>query len=303
MHTSVRVYVALGVTILFWGLSFIATKAALGTIDPFAIIFLRFIIAAAVFAVILARNGFPRFSRSDHLKMALLAVFEPGLYFFCETFGLRLTSASVASLIIAAVPLAVALLARVLLAETLSPKNILSIALSIAGISILVLGDPTFGVGPDASLFGDLLIIGAVITAAFYMIIARDLGRSRSALDITAMQVFYGALIFAPFFFSTAGNTHWNKVPLVALLAVLFLGLFATVVSYLSFNFALTRLPASRAAVFLNGVPVVTSVAGWLFLGERLSPLQIAGAILVLVAVTFNSTAPGSRRINHSVSM
>ncbi len=297
MRESSRVYGALGVTVLFWGLSFIGTKEALTSFHPFAIIFFRFSIASLFFAIIMARRGFPRFTKREHIKLALLSVFEPGLYFFFETFGLEYTSASIASLIIAAVPLLVVILAGFMLKERVRRRNIVAIALSIAGIAVLIFGDTGLGSaagGPSSSaansLLGDLLILGAVVTAAFYIVLARDLGRTRSALDITSIQVFYGAIIFAPFFFATVGKSDWHALRPSAAFSILFLALGATIFAYLSYNYALTRMSASRASVFINGIPVVTTVAGWILLGERLTPLQFFGGAVVLLAVYLNST-------------
>ncbi|HUX14526.1 MAG TPA: EamA family transporter [Spirochaetia bacterium] len=290
MRDSSRTYFALTITVLIWGLSFIATKEALRSLHPFAIVFFRFAIASVVFGVILMRQGFPRLSPREHLKLAVLSVFEPGIYFFCETFGLQLTTASIASLIIAAVPLVVVVFAGFLLKEQVRARNLTAVALSIVGIAVLIFGDARAFVPGAGSITGDLLIVGAVITASLYTVLARDLGRTRSALEITSLQIFYGAVIFAPFFFATLDRTDWKAVRPSAALSVLFLALCATVLAYLFFNFSLTRLSATRASIFINGIPVVTTVAGWLLLGEKLTLLQLAGGLVVLVAVYINST-------------
>jgi len=73
--------------------------------------------------------------------------------------------------------------------------------------------------------------------------------------------------------------------------AIIFLSLFATIGGFLSYNFALTRTTASKASVFINGIPVVTAVGAWLILSERLSWLQIIGGIIVLSAVFITSTS------------
>ncbi len=282
---------ALIFTVFAWGLSFIGTKAALAGFHPFALVFLRFALASLVFLVIFLRRGFPRFTRAEHGKLFLLSLFEPVLYFLFETFGIQLTSASKASLIIAAVPIAVMLLASLLLRERIRIRSAAGIVLSFAGIAVLILGDPQFRWG--GSLTGDLLILGAVATAALYIVTARDLGQTRSAVEITGFQIFYGAVFYLPLFLATRDRTDWPAVPGQAVTALLFLALGATVGAFLAYNFALTRISASRASVFLNGIPVVTAAAGWMLLGERLTPLQLAGGVLVLAAVTLTSTGGG----------
>jgi drug/metabolite transporter (DMT)-like permease len=134
-------------------------------------------------------------------------------------------------------------------------------------------------------LTGDLLIIGAVITAALYMVGARDLGREYSAWTITCFQIFYGALFYAPMFFVESSGLDWGDVTVSSILAAIYLTVFATVAAFLCYNFGLTRIQASRAAVFINGIPVVTALAAWVVLGERLTALQAFGGALVLFGV------------------
>ena len=74
--------------------------------------------------------------------------------------------------------------------------------------------------------------------------------------------------------------------------ALLYLTIFATIGAFLCYNYALSRIPASRAAVFINGIPVVTALGAWIVLGESLTPVQAAGGVLVLCAV-FLTNLPG----------
>lgn len=285
MHNHKTTYLALFLTILVWGLSFIATKIALISFSPSIYMFLRFSLASALFLIILLYKGFPKLSPAEHKKLFLLAFFEPGLYYFFETTGLVYTSASKASIIISTVPVAVTILAAIVLKEKIAKENILGILMSILGISILVLGDPELSWSLQGSFLGDLLVTGAVISAAFYMVITRHLGETLDSLVITSYQMFYGTLIFAPFFIIKYSSINWNQIYLPSLGAILFLAIFPTVIGYWAYNYALTQIPASRAGIFLNGVPVVTAVGAWIILGEKLSWLQIAGGLVAILGV------------------
>jgi drug/metabolite transporter (DMT)-like permease len=267
-------------------LSFVATKVALETIPTFTLIFFRFSIAGCLFLVVsAARGGLPKLSRRAHLKLFVMALFEPGLYFVFETIGLQYTTAPKASLIIATVPVAVLIFARLLIGERIRVMSLLGILASLVGIGVLIAGDPQFRWALGGHLTGDLLIIGAVITAALYMVGARDLGREYSAWTITCFQIFYGALFYAPMFFVESSGLDWGDVTVSSILAAIYLTVFATVAAFLCYNFGLTRIQASRAAVFINGIPVVTALAAWVVLGERLTALQAFGGALVLFGV------------------
>jgi drug/metabolite transporter (DMT)-like permease len=285
-RSNVAAYVALTAAVLFWGLSFVATKVALETMPTFTLIFFRFGLSGLLFAAVsMMRGGLPRLTRRAHLKLFLMAVFEPGLYFYFETVGLQHTTAPKAALIIATIPVAVLVFARVLIGERIRLFSLVGILVSLAGIGVLITGDPGFRWALGNHLVGDLLIIGAVVTAALYMVGARDLGRDYSAWDITCFQILYGALFYAPMFLVEMSAMDWGAVSGSSLLAAVYLTVFATVAAFLCYNFGLTRIQASRASVFINGIPVVTAVAAWVVLGERLTVLQAWGGAMVLLGV------------------
>ncbi|BBO69944.1 membrane protein [Desulfosarcina alkanivorans] len=278
-------YAALTATMIFWGLSFVATKVALESIPTFTLVFFRFSLAALIFLLIRQGRRWPSFTRKDHVKMVLLALFEPGLYFIFETIGLQHTSAPKTALIIATIPVVVLVLSALMLGERASGASITGIILSFGGIALLVVGDPQFGWSLKGSLLGDLLIGGAVVSASLYMIFARDLGRTYSSLDITFVQIVYGAVFFClPFIWELPGLTG-SAVTLRSSLAVIYLTVFATVGAFLCYNYALSQVPVSRAAVFVNGIPVVTAIGAWVLLEEKLTGIQAGGGALVLLAV------------------
>lgn len=288
---------ALSAAVVFWGVSFVATKVALESITTFTLVFLRFGLAGLLFLVVsMVRGGLPRLSRRAHVKLFVMALFEPGLYFYFETVGLQHTTAPKASLIIATVPVAVLIFARVLIGERIRTISLLGILMSLVGIGVLITGDPGFKWALGDHLLGDLLIIGAVITAALYMVGARDLGREYSAWDITCLQILYGALFYAPMFLLEISALDWGDVTASSIIAAAYLTVFATVGAFLCYNYGLTRIEASRAAVFINGIPVVTAAAAWVVLGERLTGIQAAGGVLVLGGVWLTNILGRSER-------
>ena len=278
-------YAALVATVVFWGLSFIATKIALETFPTFTLVFIRFSVAAVFFCWLMIGQGFPKFSRRDHAWVFLTALFEPGLYFIFETIGLQYTSAPKTALIIATVPVAVLVFAFLFIGERPTVASISGIGLSLVGIGVLVVGDPQFSWQLGGSLLGDLLIMGAVITAALYMVCARKLAKAHNALNITGWQMIYGALLYVPSFLWELPAVHWSAISTRSLLALAYLTLFATCAAFLCYNYALTKLSAGKASVFINGIPVVTAAGAWMLLGETLTRLQLCGGLLVLTAV------------------
>ncbi|HHW61755.1 MAG TPA: DMT family transporter [Syntrophomonadaceae bacterium] len=286
MNKQFSTILSLLLTVFFWGLSFIGIKFVLKSFSPFVYMFLRFFIASLFFLCILLYKGFPSLERKTHLLLFLTALFEPGLYFIFETYGLTLTTASNASIITAMVPVLVMILASLLLKETISKRSVFGIFGSFLGIIVLVLGKSGFSWTWNTSTWGDLLMFGAAVSAAMYMVLARSLSSTLSSLEITSFQMFYGTIFFLPAFLMKLPSLQWSAVTLDSIIALLFLALFASVAGYFLYNYALTQIPASRASVFLNGIPVVTTIAAAIILGEHLTPLQTLGAIIAITSVT-----------------
>jgi len=281
---NISTYAALTLAMLVWGLSFIGTKIALTSFSPFVCIFLRFSLASVFFMAIMFLTGIPHLTVEQHKKLLLTALVQPGLYFAFETVGLTYTTASTASIILALVPIVVLIMARFMLKEEIARHNVLGIILSVIGIIILVAGGSS-GWSLQGYYLGNLLILGAVVSAALYMVLARDLGKTLSSMQITSFQVLYGTAVFMPFFLYNLPSIKWAEASWESYGAIVFLSVFCTIGGFLSYNYALTRIEASRASVFINGIPVVTAVGAWFILGERLTLLQMAGGALVLLAV------------------
>ncbi|NOR24426.1 MAG: EamA family transporter [Desulforhopalus sp.] len=291
-NNSILTYLALATAVLFWGLSFVATKIALQSFTPFCLIFFRFFSAAIFFMILLWRTGFPALTRKNINSLVLLAIMQPGLYFLFETTGLQYTSATKTSLIIATIPIVVLVLSAIFLKERLRPLNILGIAFSLAGVALLVFGGQ-LQTESKGMLIGDILIFGAVLAASAYMIMTRRLGESLTSLQITGMQIIFGAVLFFPAFLWDLPKLNWQAVSNESLIALIVLTIFATIVAFICYNYALTRIPAAQAAVCINGIPLVTACGAWIILGETLAPVQLMGGALVLAAVILANHTPG----------
>jgi drug/metabolite transporter (DMT)-like permease len=292
---NIAAYAALCASVLFWGLSFTATKVALTNLAPFTILFLRFALACAVLAPVAAAGKLRGLTLADHAGIFGISILFPGCYFALETFALRLTSATSASLISATIPMAVLALCAVVSRERPPLRNVLGVAASLAGVCLLV------GLRGGAGNFvntGDALMLGAVASAAAYMVAASRLCRSVSPLALTTLQMFWGTLFFLPFFL--ADLPDWKVVPAAPLLAVAGLGLFATVGAFLAYNFALSRVPAQTASLFINAVPVVAVFGAHLALSESVAVTQLAGGAMILASVYATASQPARERLSNT---
>lgn len=268
---------------VLWGVSFVASKVVLQQLTPLTYMATRFAIAALILGVLLWMRGFPRMTGKTHLLIALTALAEPVAYFLFESYGLQRTTATTASLIIATIPLAVMVVARIILGEPIPRQGFIAVVISLAGISLLVAGARS--ASGDSSVIGILLVFGAVISAAFYITLARKLTQHHSPLVITTLQTGYGALAFGLLWIVQPAAVRIPQLDTAGWGALAFLVVGATVGAFLLYNFALRHESAGTASLYINAIPVVTAITGWLLLNERLTVVQLAGGLLVLIAV------------------
>lgn len=282
-------------TVVF-GFSIVATKYALRGFEPMLVALLRFAIAGGFLWLVWRRRpGREQATRAELARLAALGFVSLTLYFVFETSGIARTSASKASLILATIPIFVAVLAALVLGERAGPRRSAGIALSFAGVAALVLlgrgGD-----GAGGSLTGDLLVLAAALTAAVYTLMARRLLLTRSALYVTMFQNLFGALFMLPIAVVEAAVAGVREPTGEAGLGVLYLAFLSSTVAYLLLNYALRFLEASRVAVFVNLTPVVGVAAAFVLLGERFTAGQAVAAAVVVLGVWVAHSGDGAEK-------
>ncbi|MCX7959089.1 MAG: DMT family transporter, partial [Deltaproteobacteria bacterium] len=132
-----RYYLYMIVAAFMWGGSFVGTKIALESIHPMTLVFLRYVIGGVIVIVAKRFIKTQRIEKSDMKWLILLCIFEPGLYFLFETYGIRETDPTIAALIIALIPVFVLIIAAIFRIEEISLQKIAGIILSIAGVSVI----------------------------------------------------------------------------------------------------------------------------------------------------------------------
>lgn len=268
-----------------WGSSFIALKMAFAELPPLWVIFARMALGSVVFLLAWRWRGQIDYRAGDWKYLLGLATCEPCLYFVFEALALQNTSASQAGMITALLPLLVAMGAFVFLHERITRYSLAGFLLAIAGVAWLSLGGVADEHAP-APLLGNFYEILAMVCATCYTLTLKHLSSRYSAFLMTAMQSFVGAVFFLPV-------AAWSApmpvtISPVGLAAVIYLGLVVTVGAYGLYNFAVSRLPASQAAAFVNLIPLFTLLLAVLLLGERLSFQQMLGAALVFSGVALS---------------
>ncbi len=195
-HRAVGALAALGAVVI-WGLTFVPSKIALAEMGPFTLAVLRFCIALALLAVVIARTN-PSGWRQRKLSwstLALLGFTGVTLYFGLQNLGLARTSASEAGLVSGSVPALTALLSAVVLKERIGGLRLLGIAASVVGVAAVVLAGSTDSGG---SIEGDLMVLGGAIAWAFYTLINKDVGGKMPESLLLVSTMAFGTLFMLP---------------------------------------------------------------------------------------------------------
>lgn len=274
--------------VVFWGTSFAALKSALGSFSPMTVIWLRMVIATAVFAPMWFFLPKPDFRKGDVKWLALITLLQPCVYYLAEGYAIRYTTSSAAGVISAIVPLLVAAGAWLFLKEHLSVRSMLAIAISLAGVAMLSLAGETAASAPNPVL-GNVLELIAMISAAGSMIALKHVSARYNPWFLTGLQAAVGAVFFLPG--AIAGDpASWADATPLAWACVAYLGTVVSLGAFGLYNTAVTRMPANRAALAINLVPAVALITGWIALGETLALLQFVACGIIVGAVVLSET-------------
>ena len=266
-----------------WASSFVALKSAMNDLGPFTVIFFRMLIASLCFLYFI--KGFLKydFSKKDIKFILLLALFEPCLYFIFESKALQLTSASQAGMITSLMPIITAMVAGYFLKEIISKQMIFGSLIAMGGAIWLSL-QGTSSIDAPNPLLGNFLEFLAMLCAAFYTVTVRYLSDRYSALFITAIQVLIGTVFFIPLFLYEYINIGLNMT-VESFLWVAYLGVVVTLGGYGLYNYALTKIEASKASIFIYLIPVFTLFLAYFMLNEKLSSLEFIACFIILFGV------------------
>lgn len=282
------------VIVAIWGCTFVQTKILINAgLRPDSIFFFRFLIA---YILLLPFAGGRVFLANikDELYALLLGVTGGSLYFVTENYALAYGYCSNVSLIVCLTPLVTALLVgRFNRSERLGRAGGVASAIALAGILLVVFnGNYVLHLSP----LGDLLALAACLCWATYSLVIRGLQGKYSNLLITRKIFGYGLLTIIPLLLHngldveallSGGAVVWGNL--------LFLGCVASMFCFLGWNWCLEKIGTVRATNLLYLNPVIAVVTSAVVLGERVTPIAMAGAALILTALVCLDK-PGRKR-------
>jgi drug/metabolite transporter (DMT)-like permease len=213
------------------------------------------------------------------------------LFSICMLFGVSMTSAVAAGVIMAAIPAAVAVMSWLFLRERIAPRVWGAVACAVAGIGLVSLAKPAAAVHgatlpvAGSAWLGNLLLVGAVLCESAYAVIGKKLTGVLSPKRITALINLWGFALVTPLGLWMAWGFDFAAVSSGNWLLLVFYSLAASIWTVWLWMTGLKKVPANQAGVFTVMLPVSAAAVGVLALGESLSAPQIGAFTIALTGV------------------
>lgn len=280
------IYLTLAASI--WGGMYVVSKYALGTIPPFTFLFIRYVLAFVLLAIICWRqriNILPASNRKILFQIGFIGYF---ISIASQFVGTKLSTAHMGAVITTMSPIFLSMFAILLLKEKLSRQQLAAIILATIGV-VIVLDPGQINVQSGNDLLGKMVLLLAAVSWGYYSVLARKASESYSPLQITTCAILIAALIDIPFVFLEAGS--W---PVEALLelpilgSVLYVAFISTALAFFCWNKGLSILPAHQAGPFFFFQPVVGTILSWLVLNENIAGSFFLGGLCILLGVYLN---------------
>ena len=279
-HKETRGHLSALFTVFMWGTTFISTKILLTGFAPLEILLFRFVLG--FLALFLAcPKGLGKLTLREELMFAAAGLCGITLYYLLENIALTFTMASNVGVIVSMAPLFTAMVSRLFLKEEkLGGRFYLGLAVAMAGICLISFNGMELKLNP----MGDILALAAAVVWAFYAVLTRkisDLGFS--TIPVTRKMFFYGILFMLPalFFMDFRLGPERFMSP-VYLFNLIYLGVGASAMCFVTWNFAVRVLGAVRTSIYIYLTPAITVAASALILHEKITLLAAVGTLLAL---------------------
>ena len=274
--------------VLFWGLNFAVIKFPLAAMHPLTVNMFRFAASVLVVGALYARSAggaFWRPLRAHGAALVGLALLGHVGYQVFFIFGIDLTTAGSASLLLASSPMWTAAFSHLARLERLRPGAWAGFALSLAGAAAVVVGGGGLA-RADASLAGDLLILASAVFWALYTVLSRPLlQRGVSATGLTFFSILLAFPVLLGLGLWTLPETDWPAVGAVDWAALVYSGALSTGVAYALWNVGVRHVGPAQTAAYGYLVPLVAVLGGVVLLGERVSGAQLLGGALIIAGL------------------
>ena len=297
----------MAVCVIFWAFAFPLIKIGLEELSFINLTIMRFFIVVIVILVILLLQykRFSKIHKKDILPIFLLGFFGVIVYHLGLNYGERLISPGTASLIIATIPIFIVILARVFLKEKIGMKKLIGITIAICGVILISLWGTLEAtkesiiepINQMEYIYAPIAVLIAAIMGAIYTIAGKKLLERYSGFSLTIYAMLFGSIGLIPFLnksliyeLSNLSSTGW--------FAIIFLGIFSTIIGYGIWYIALEMKSASEISIYLYAIPVITTIISYIWLGYHITGYYFLGGSLIILGLIFVNFKNNNKKID-----
>lgn len=285
-NSGLWVHIVLFVTTLSWGFNNLALKYGFRFIDPLLFNGLRLLVTTP-FMIYYSffSPGSVKFTWSDFWKLALLGGAGLGVFQILFPLGIDETATPIGGVLMATMPIHVALLSAIFKLEKPSWKTIAGALLSMVGLFLIAHSSTLPSDAGRTTLRGVLFVVVAEFGYATNTTFVKPFLKRYTAMQVAGVTLGASSVVFLIYTFPTMISSDYSQIKLNVWLAILYSGFIGYLLSNIVWNNMIGRIGSSKVAIYGNLLPVHVLILSAILFGELLIPLQIVGTIIILAAV------------------
>ncbi len=279
-----NVYLILSLQMFFASGTYLIAKPVANDIEPFALTMLRNLIATSGLLILFfLRERRIKIAREDRPRIFLLGFLAICVNQFSFLVAIRYTTPANAALLYASTPIAVMMISYFMKKEQLTRGKVLGVVLAFLGI-VIVIFERGVNFGFEYTI-GNIILLVSVVAYSLYTVLCRPLVIKYGSLHVTALSFAAGTLLFLPAGVLGLLYFDFSRITMMHVYGLLYLGLFTSIVSNILWNFALSRIEATKVAIFSNGQPIITTIFAVIIFHQVMTAQFIVGGIITISGV------------------
>ncbi len=282
--TDLQFVLMMLIAVIVWAFAFPFIRIGLDELSFINLTIMRFFILCCILLILLVilPKKFSRLQKKDIIPIFILGFFGVIVYHLGLNYGELYVSPGAASLIIATIPIQILILAAIFLKEKITSVKLLGIILAMLGVLIISIWGTKDAVFEIKYITAAIAIFIAAAVGAFYTIAGKKLLTRYSGLSLTVYAMLLGSIGLLPLTINNSLISQITNLSIKGWFALMFLGIFSTVIGYAIWYIALEKKTASEISIYLYLIPVLSTIISYFLLNEEITLMFILGGILVI---------------------